>query len=287
MRNSKEVFEEIVRQLAPLQSPDETMVVARMLMRRFFALDHMDVMRPSWILPDDVEFDELKKAVHRLNTGEPIQYVLQEAHFCNHDFFVDHRVLIPRPETEEMVMMLLAMLKSKESSQNHLRIVDIGTGSGCIPISIALENEGASVMATDISAEALQVAQLNATKHNVDVHFIRHDILREPLPFEDLDIVVSNPPYIAAHEMTSMQRNVVGFEPHSALFVPDDDPLIFYRAIGREARRVLRHRGMVIAEVNQRFAGEVKKVWEGFGLGDVRVLKDLSDHERFVEGFQP
>src|SRR5690606_16040387 len=166
--------------------------------------------------------------------------------FFGRTFVVSPAVLIPRPETEELVLQILQYIESH--LQDSYKILDIGTGSGCIPITLALALNQAEVLATDVSAEAIALAKENANRLKARVTFLLHDILREELDVVGLDVLVSNPPYITSVEKLHMQANVTRFEPHLALFVSDEDPLIFYKAISRKAKKALRPGGLLIFE---------------------------------------
>jgi release factor glutamine methyltransferase len=225
---------------------------------------------------------EISSALKRVNAGEPVQYVTGIAHFYGSKFFVDRNVLIPRPETEELVNEVLTfLLRSPQESKPV--VVDIGTGSGCIPVTIA-KNFASTVYGTDISEGALTIAKKNAFAHHVGVEFIKHDILREELPFNDVTVVVSNPPYIGASEEKEMKANVVAFEPHLALFVPDGNVLLFYEHIALAARKALRPGGLLITEINERYGTEVKSLFQKMNFSDVEILIDVSGKNRIVKG---
>lgn len=283
MKNSKALFHDFVRQLTLPESGEEIRSLAYIIFDHVFALGRADVLAGKAIAVSNDQQERLEEIVRRINTHEPVQYVLGKAEFYGRTFTVNPSVLIPRPETEELV---LEALKYCGPSSGALKVMDIGTGSGCIPITFKLECKKAEVYATDISAEALAVAEKNAVRLKADVHFIKNDILREELPVPELDIVISNPPYIAASEKEQMQLNVVGFEPHLALFVPEEDPLVFYKAITAKALKVLRPSGMLIVEINERFGREVKGLFEEGGFGEVSVIKDIGGKERIVRGMK-
>jgi len=190
-------------------------------------------------------------------------------------------VLIPRPETEELVRLVLDEIAARETC----RMVDIGTGSGCIPVTIKLEAPETRVFATDISGDALAVARKNARQLRAEVIFSKHDILHDTLVFPEVDIVTSNPPYIASREKSTMSKNVTDYEPHLALFVDDDDPLIFYKCIVAQAKRVLRPGGMLVVEINERFGQEIMYLFEASGLQRISIHQDLSNKDRIVKGY--
>ncbi|MBA4056020.1 MAG: peptide chain release factor N(5)-glutamine methyltransferase, partial [Marivirga sp.] len=223
--------------------------------------------------------------VDRLNANEPIQYVLGETIFYGRKFLVNPFVLIPRPETEELVRLILSHLQ--QNRQKKPGILDIGTGSGCIPVTLALEFPSAKVSATDISDTALDVARKNALRLKASVHFYNSDILKDDLPATHFDVVVSNPPYIPWEEKAGMRDNVVEFEPHIALFVSDNDPLLFYRAIIEKALGALHSNGFLAVEINERFGKDIASLMTEKGFQEVEVIRDLFDKERIVKGILP
>jgi release factor glutamine methyltransferase len=217
-----------------------------------------------------------------LQTGKPIQYILGYAWFYNQSFVVSEAVLIPRPETEELVSLIL-----KENTTNALRVLDIGTGSGCIPISLKKHlAEGSEVVGVDISQDALVIAILNAETLGCPVEFIEMDILKCDSPFietyQKFDIIVSNPPYITPKEKLLMHCNVLEFEPHIALFVEEDDPLIFYNAIADFAKKNLNRNGKLYFEINQLYGNSIVDMLNEKGFKQVHLKKDISNHDRMV-----
>lgn len=224
---------------------------------------------------------QLTSLLQQLATHRPVQYVLGEAWFSGYRFFVNEHVLIPRPETEELVEWVAEEIgRSLHQNQN---LLDIGTGSGCIPISIKKKNPAVSVTAVDISEEALQVAKKNAAALSAEVNFIQLDFLNEAtwdaLPV--FDIITSNPPYIKQSEEKEMSQNVLAFEPAIALFVPDNDPLLFYRRIAAFAKKHLAEKGMVFLEINEALGEETRQLFEQNGFAAV-VKKDLQGKDRMI-----
>ncbi|MDZ4716230.1 MAG: peptide chain release factor N(5)-glutamine methyltransferase [Cytophagales bacterium] len=221
--------------------------------------------------------------INRLNAAEPLQYILGVAEFYGRTFEVNPSVLIPRPETELIISKTLELM-----GREHIhRVLDIGTGSGCIATILAIELPHAEIIATDVSENALQVARANATNNHVSIQFLKHDILREDLLFENLDVIVSNPPYIPERDKKNMERNVTAYEPHRALFVPDADPLIFHRALATKSIRVLRPGGLLICEINASLGKESKEVFNLAGFPNTAIIQDLDQKDRFVTGFTP
>lgn len=284
MRNSKAVFSEIVAGIHLNEGLDEKKAIAAFVMDHIFHLSGSEVMldKPLDWQPESQQ--KVESFLRRINRGEPVQYVAGEAWFLGRKFKVDSNVLIPRPETEELVGEAISYLEQRPGAVT--RVVDVGTGSGCISVSLAL-NTSAIVIGTDVSEGALRVANENANMHNVEVSFIHHDIISDYLPFNGIDVLISNPPYIAQSESSQMKENVTRFEPDLALFVPDADPLVFYRRIAQEGRKILKKGGMVIVEINERFGRETADLMEAEGLINVSVVRDLSGKNRIVKAYQP
>ncbi|MEO6328829.1 MAG: peptide chain release factor N(5)-glutamine methyltransferase [Ginsengibacter sp.] len=222
----------------------------------------------------------LNDKLEQLLQHKPVQYVLQEAWFYKMKFFVNNAVLIPRPETEELVEWGVYELKNKNEK---VKIIDIGTGSGCIAIALKKELKGADILAIDISEDALAVAKRNALTLHANIQFLEIDFLDETiwhqLPL--FDIIVSNPPYIPENDKIKMEKNVTDYEPHLALFVNDFDPFIFYRKIALFAQLHLNNPGKIYVEVQEEYADEVKKIFEQHGLSSL-VKKDIYAKDRMV-----
>jgi len=221
----------------------------------------------------------LEKDMERLLKGEPVQYVLGYSEFCGRRFRVTPATLIPRPETEGLCREALHFLQGCDRP----RVLDLCTGSGCIAWTIAQEIPAAKVCATDVSEEALEVAASQNFTGNAPV-FARADLLSEEVPFPgDFDLIASNPPYIAEIEKKAMRANVLGFEPALALFVPEEDPLVFYRAVAAVAARRLAPGGLGIVEINERFPEETAEVFRAAGFSSVSVCPDIFEKSRFVK----
>ncbi len=213
----------------------------------------------------------------RLINGEPLQYITGKAFFCGNEFYVNRNVLIPRQETQELVLLVAEHCKHKD-----IRVLDIGTGCGCIAISLKLINEDMKVSALDISAEALKVAEWNAKSLHTKVDFYNCDILTECPPFT-YDIVVSNPPYVMEYEKREMSSQVLDYEPHIALFVPNDDPLMFYREIARKCQeKLLSSGGKLLFEINEALGNEVVQLLANQGFIDIELKKDIYETDRIV-----
>lgn len=227
------------------------------------------------------EVQKLQKSLNELKTGKPIQLITGIAYFLGEKFFTSPDALIPRPETEELVLEILKCVSDKNTD---IRLLDIGTGSGCIAISLKKNLPKATVYALDISTKALRIAQKNAKQLHAEVHFLHSDILSPDLPKEigKVDIIVSNPPYIADSERKDMEKNVLAHEPHKALFVPDDRPLLFYEAIVKTADKHLSPHGKIFFEINQRFGKEVSDLLKRNGYSDVELIQDIHGADRIV-----
>lgn len=218
------------------------------------------------------------EAIALLKTQKPIQYITNETEFYSLPFYVNEQVLIPRPETEELVSWVLENADSKK----EISILDIGTGSGCIAISIAKKLPNAKVSAIDFSKTALEVAQKNATKNKVSIHFIEKDILATENLSQDFDIIVSNPPYVRELEKKEIHKNVLAYEPHSALFVADDNALVFYRTIATLAKKHLKKEGLLFFEINQYLGKETINMLQEKGFSKNELRKDIFGNDRMT-----
>jgi len=277
MSNSKTLFEDFLSRIQLNESRDEILAIARIIFEDFLSISQTDLLSGKVIEVAPEKVKRLDDMLNRINTGEPVQYVLGHASFYGRKFSVNPSVLIPRPETEELVSQVLQHSPIQS-------ILDIGTGSGCIPITVACEKPMTSVYATDISLAALSIAARNAASFQAKVEFWQHDILRDEIPFTKLDVIVSNPPYVADSERQQMKRQVLDHEPHLALFVSDADPLLFYRVISAKAKLALRAGGAVMFEVNERYGNEVAALIGANDYRNVQVIKDVSGKERIVKG---
>ena len=221
----------------------------------------------------------IQQAITELQTAKPIQYILGETEFFSNRFFADENVLIPRPETEELVDWVLQTYPDKT---HLLQILDVGTGSGCIAISLAKALPEAQVTAIDVSPKAIAVAQRNAERNGIKVQFLQRDILQtETLP-EKYDIIISNPPYVRELEKNEMHSNVLNYEPHLALFVPDDRPLLFYEQIATLAQQYLKPKGRLFFEINQYLAAEMQVMLAQKNFTEITLRQDLSGNDRML-----
>lgn len=227
-----------------------------------------------------LRFDTL---LTRLQTREPIQYILGQAYFYGMIFKVSPGVLIPRPETAQLVDWIVDSL----SDRKDLRVLDVGTGTGCIAISLARHLPFAHVYAIDINPDAIRLARENASLLKASVCFIHDDVFAFSPTHESFDVIVSNPPYIAYHEHAEMDRNVLEYEPHDALFVPDSDPLKFYRRIADMAIDALVPRGWLYFETNPLYTSEIQEMLLRAGWQNIEVQKDIHDRLRFLRAQKP
>ncbi|MEJ7779707.1 MAG: peptide chain release factor N(5)-glutamine methyltransferase [Daejeonella sp.] len=223
-----------------------------------------------------------QKILLDLKKGIPVQYVLGETEFYGSVFKVNPSVLIPRPETEELVDWILKDFKQQEKN-NILKILDIGTGSGCIPITLKKYLPDAEISAIDISSHALTTAEENAILNNTEINFMLEDILSPESSARQYSVIVSNPPYVTLGEKENMHTNVIDYEPHLALFVPDKDPLIFYNAIAQYAFVHLQPGGLLYLEINENLGSETVKLLQNSGFRNLELRKDLRDKDRMIK----
>lgn len=282
MTNSKKLFNDFVSKIN-LPDREEASAAAFLIFEKMFKLSKTNILAQEMVEVSNIQERGLDSMIERLNRYEPVQYILGESFFVGRLFNVNSGVLIPRPETEEMVGTVIQLSKSM---RRPLTVLDIGTGSGCIAITLALEIPDAEVHASDISNQALETARGNAAKLGADVSFIFHNILRQELPLQAWDIIVSNPPYIAESEKSSMNKNVLQYEPELALFVPNDEALIYYEAIAKKATKALKQGGLVCVEINEAYGQAVKDLFTSVGFSDTKILKDLSGKDRIVLGWK-
>jgi len=276
---TKELHNYISSQLHEIYPINEAGSITAILLDEIFGITRTDlIVNSSWEVSKDQQ-KRLENLLSRLITNEPIQYVLGKADFYNRSFHVNQNVLIPRRETEELVDLII-----KENNKPNLKLLDVGTGSGCIPITLQLELKNAVVEAVDISDLAIEVAQGNATQLNSNIRFYKMDALSKWTLKNQYDIIVSNPPYVTISEKEKMEQHVLAYEPHLALFVENDNPIIFYNAIIKGACSTLRPNGKLYFEINEALGKEVKYKMEQEGFTDVEIIKDMQGKERIVKG---
>jgi release factor glutamine methyltransferase len=272
-----EILRFISQQIEHLYDQRERMNIARMVAAALSGENEMKYLIEG---AEVVEIPQLESKVKELSQGRPVQYVIGHSEFCGLDIEVREGVLIPRPETEELVAWVI----EKAADIERPRILDVCTGSGCIALALAARVGEASVVAVDISDEALTIARCNAERLQLGVEFIKDDALAHLPNIADrkFDIVVSNPPYIPISERESMHVNVVNFEPDIALFVADDDPLIFYREIAVAAKRILADNGYLLFEIHQPLAQQTVDMLRELGYDAVELRNDCFDKPRMI-----
>ena len=274
----KKILSDFKQRLGTAYSPGEIKGIEMAVLENILGYTTVDaIMHDNDETPTFVA-EKFSSIADRLLRHEPIQYILGDAYFYGRHFIVTPATLIPRPETAGLIDMI-----ADENHSDDLQVLDIGTGSGCIAISLALTLRFAHVTAIDISPEALSVAKENAKRLKARVDFLKADILSMHKPSKPCyDIIVSNPPYIAESEKAGMDRNVLDYEPSGALFVPDDDPLRFYKALSRFGADALKPGGRLYFEINSRFPAEIKKMLDADGYVDVELLRDMQGLWRFA-----
>lgn len=274
----------IAKAISSLYEEDEAGAIASQMLQDLLGIDRLGVLSGKGNISEEQQ-TTINKAIERLLRHEPLQYITGKAHFYGLEFKVNHHVLIPRPETEELVQHILQ--SDRVRINPNLSILDIGTGSGCIPVTLKKNLPKATVFAMDISAEALAVARENAYLNGVEVTFIEADILNRKTLIQHpdkFDLIVSNPPYITDAEKGEMNANVLEHEPHLALFVSNEEPLLFYKAITEFATHHLNRGGALFFEINAGYGAEVKASMEQYGFRDVVILKDMQGKHRIVKG---
>lgn len=295
LKDIKDIFHKELDKLYPKEEVDSLFYRS---IEHFLGLERFVlVLQPQMMLTQEEE-QPLFEALAQLKLEKPLQYVLGKAHFMDLEFTVNENVLIPRPETEELVQWILDDHQGEQNSpedtqrgSTELKILDIGTGSGCIAIALAKHLRGAKVAAMDISGKALEIAEGNARNNQVEVSFIKQNILDPEhllgLQLNELelefDIVVSNPPYVREQEKEKMKNNVKAFEPHLALFVSNDDPLKFYRSIVRLAKTILRKGGKLYFEINQYLGPETMALLKAHNFSEIEMRKDIFGNDRMLK----
>ncbi len=269
---SRALFQELTQQLSEAYPMEEAEAISYRLLSHYLEVERMDVILNKAIT-QTFDFSAVMK---RLLALEPIQYVLGQEEFMNMTLDVGKGVLIPRPETEELVQWIIA-----ENTVSNPKILDIGTGSGCIPIALAKNIQGSEVTSLDVSLDALSIAQKNAQKNEATVDFIYHDIFDDYDWKGSFDIIVSNPPYVRESEKIMMRANVLNYEPASALFVPDSDPLVFYRRIMQLATTLLSENGKLYFEMNEAFTDEMIDMSFKIGFESMILKEDFMSKDRF------
>jgi release factor glutamine methyltransferase len=270
----------ITAELTPFYPEREIRSLSDIIIKTLFGAGRLQQLsKPDMVVPPE-KVKRIGEITAGLKQGRPLQYILGETVFYNCNFRVNEHTLIPRQETEELVDLII-----KENKGYPGRIIDLGTGSGCIAVALAKNLPGTNVTAVDISTEALDTAKQNAADNAVTVCFLKADMLvPDKITCKPAGIIVSNPPYVRESEKSVMHKNVLEHEPHSALFVPDNDPLMFYRAILKATGTLLESGGRLYFEINEAMGNEVASLAKRNGLKNVVIIKDLNEKDRFVKG---
>ncbi|MCI2229694.1 peptide chain release factor N(5)-glutamine methyltransferase [Polaribacter sp. MSW13] len=267
--------------LLPIYPKTEVDTFFFLLIEEYLGFQRIDaVLKPDFLIPTE-KLVLLKTVVKRLQKEEPIQYILGKTEFYGLPFVVNEKTLIPRPETEELVEWII----TEVDQYKPLQILDIGTGSGCIPISLKKNLPNAVISAIDVSKEALIIANKNAILNKVDINFIEKNILNTNTLSHSFDVIVSNPPYVRELEKVEINNNVLNNEPHLALFVDDNNPLIFYNKIADLAKKYLSEKGILFFEINQYLGVETVKMLEEKGFTNIVLKKDLFGNDRMIKAF--
>ena len=277
----KTIFNYLVTEITSVYEENEAKSIVYLLLEHYLNLSKVDILLDN----NTSQSFDFQDIIIRLRANEPIQYIIGETEFYGRKFKVTPDTLIPRTETEELVQLtVISYQLITNNFKNPIHILDIGTGSGCIAISLACELPNSQVYAYDISEEALKVARENATINNVNVFFEKVDVLSSStVHHSPFTVIVSNPPYVMNAEKLEMEQNVLDYEPHLALFVDDSNPLIFYKAIAEFASKNLIDKGLCIVEVNQAFGLETTELFWNQGFRSVEVVKDMFGKDRMVK----
>lgn len=272
------MINKITEQLEIIYEKSEAKAIARALMSHVTGKNLTQLLTNPQLSLTENQLRDINEIIARLTEGEPMQYILKSTEFCTHHFLTDNRALIPRPETEELVEWII----DEYGKDSKLNILDIGTGSGCIAISLALAMPKSAVNAMDISLEAIQLTEENAELNKVQINLLNDNIFKAENSNTKYDIIVSNPPYIMRSEREDMEKNVTDYEPEMALFVPDTDPLQFYRAIALYANNNLNCGGKLFFEINQKFGKETCDLLSDMGYENIELRKDINNNDRMI-----
>lgn len=275
-----------IDQVAPFFDTEEAASFFYLIIEKWRNLKRVDLVMQPDLFFSEVEINQLEHVISELKRQKPIQYILGSTEFYGLQFEVNEHTLIPRPETEELVEWIVKSQDlhddKQESDSNSIKILDIGTGSGCVAISLAKNINHAQVSAIDVSDEALATAKKNAEANRVEVAFLHQNILETETFSESFDIIVSNPPYVRILEKQEIKPNVLEFEPHLALFVSNEDPLLFYRKIAQLAQNNLKKNGYLFFEINQYLAKETVELLEELHFKSIELRKDIYGNYRMI-----
>ncbi len=274
----------IRNELKSLYPQNEISAFAKIIFSDVFGLSSTDLIVKENFTFSEKDFENLKNIVNRLKKYEPLQYIIGFTEFYGLKFTVNPNVLIPRPETEELVDLII----NDNKNEKNLKILDVGTGSGCIAVSLGKNLPEAKIFAFDISGKALETAQTNALINKVKISFFQEDILNKNIfsKYGDFNIIVSNPPYVKISEKEKMQANVLKYEPETALFVFDEKPLIFYEAVCKFAGQKLMPGGKLYFEINEVYGKEVSELLINYGFTGITIIKDINGKDRIAKAYK-
>ena len=276
----KQYRTQFIKELSPFYDAYESESFFYLILENKHKLRQIDLALNHELTFSDADLAIWGGFLNELKKEVPIQYLLGKTNFYGLDFEVNENVLIPRPETEELVEWIIN--ENKEGKSKKIKILDIGTGSGCIAISLAKNLPNAEVYGIDVSKKAIETAKRNAINNNVDVTFMYQNILDTDVLTCNFDIIVSNPPYVRNLEKEEIKKNVLDYEPHLALFVDDNDALIFYRKIAALAKSGLKDKGQLFFEINQYLGNEMTDLLEKMDFKNIELRKDIYDNDRMI-----
>ena len=269
--------------LSEVYTDSETVFIFQIFAEHILDLNNFQQRQSADLELSDENTNRFQKIISELKTGKPYLQVLGETEFYGMKIFVDENVLIPRPETEELLEITIQKISNLKSQISNLQFLDIGTGSGIIPLVLKKHFPEAEVSSIDFSEKALEVAKKNADFHQLDINFIHADYLNLDLN-QNFDVIISNPPYIGIDEENEIADSVKGFEPTMALFSPTSDALIFYRKIAEDSKKHLNKNGLLFLEINQKLGSETLELYKDFAQAE--LIKDLSENDRFIFGIK-
>jgi release factor glutamine methyltransferase len=276
----KDIRNYLIQELKEIYPEHEIIAITNLIIKTEFNIDRLHLLLNSAMPVSGHDAERIIEICNELKTGKPVQYILGVTEFYNCTIKVNEETLIPRPETEELVGLIIG-----ENSGFSGSLTDFGTGSGCIAIALKKHFADAVITGIDISDGALEIAALNAASNQTDISFLKKDIFHfDTGSLLPADIIVSNPPYVTKSEKNLMNRNVLDFEPHNALFVSDEDPLIYYRTILDQSVSILKPGGKAYFEINEKKGEEMHRLMEAKGYSEVVVAKDINGKNRFVKG---
>ena len=279
---SKDIYLLTLDKIKSIIKDNESESITKLILKEYFNIENLDILKNTYIDISQYALEEnIDKIIERLKNNEPIQYILGKVEFLNCNLRIRKNVFIPRPETEEMVNDIL------KYNLNNKNILDICSGSGCISISIAKNSIGSNIYGLDINDDAIKLSKENAEINNVRVNYKQCDIFKIDFDyFKDIkfDVIISNPPYVRKDEINEMKKNVLDYEPLQAIFVENDDPLIFYKQIKLIVKKCLCKNGMMFLEINERFGYDILKLFSDLNFKRLTINKDINDKDRWISG---